>query len=113
MWTFAKALAQELAARHPALMTSDYKVANASGGPRPHRLQPERLGPHPCLGLLGAPARRSARVSTPVTWAEVGHGVRIEDFRLDNVRARLADVGDLWKPLVLKKGRVDLRTFLK
>ena len=27
VWTFAKALAQELAGRHPALMTSEYKVA--------------------------------------------------------------------------------------
>ena len=31
VWTFAKALAQELASRHPALMTAEYRVAK-----RPH-----------------------------------------------------------------------------
>ena len=31
VWTFAKALAQELAARHPALITAEYRVAK-----RPH-----------------------------------------------------------------------------
>jgi hypothetical protein len=37
--------------------------------------------------------------------------VRIEDFRLDNVRARIAKVGDLWKPLLQKRGRVDLKKY--
>jgi bifunctional non-homologous end joining protein LigD len=53
-----------------------------------------------------------ACVSTPITWQEVDAGVRIEDFRLDNVRTRFAKVGDLYKPLLLKKGRVDLGKFL-
>ena len=53
----------------------------------------------------------TASVSTPITWAEVEKGVRIEDFRLDNVRARIAKVGDLWKPLNAAKGRVNLGMF--
>jgi bifunctional non-homologous end joining protein LigD len=53
-----------------------------------------------------------ASVSTPVTWAEIDRGVKIEDFRLDNVRSRIAKVGDLWKPLLCKRGRVDLRRLL-
>ena len=32
VWTFAKALAQELAARHPALMTAEYRVAKRPRG---------------------------------------------------------------------------------
>src|SRR5262249_46420339 len=32
VWTFAKALAMELASRHPALMTAQYKVANRPRG---------------------------------------------------------------------------------
>ena len=48
-----------------------------------------------------SPASKPARtVSTPLEWSEVAAGVRIEDFRLDNVRARLARTGDLWKPLL-------------
>ncbi len=34
-----------------------------------------------------------ATVSTPLTWEEVAAGVRIEDFRLDNVRERFASSG--------------------
>jgi len=46
----------------------------------------------------------SAPRSTPVTWKEIARGITLEDFRIDNVPARVARVGDLWKPLLLKKG---------
>jgi bifunctional non-homologous end joining protein LigD len=52
-----------------------------------------------------------ATVSTPLTWAEVEKGARIEDFRFDNVRQRIAKIGDLWKPLLGKRGRTDLGRF--
>jgi bifunctional non-homologous end joining protein LigD len=47
-----------------------------------------------------------------VTWDEIEAGIRIEDFRIDNVRERLAEVGDLWKPLLHKRGRFDLGQFV-
>jgi bifunctional non-homologous end joining protein LigD len=53
-----------------------------------------------------------ATVSTPVTWKEIQQGIRITDFRLDNVPDRLKEVGDLWKPLTLAKGRFKLETLL-
>jgi bifunctional non-homologous end joining protein LigD len=53
-----------------------------------------------------------ATVSTPVTWDEIAAGVKIEDFRLDNVRQRIEKVGDLWKPLLAARGRTDLARFL-
>ena len=37
---------------------------------------------------------------------------RIEDFRLENVRDRIAKVGDLWTPLLSPKGRTDLGKFV-
>ena len=43
---------------------------------------------------------RGATVSTPVTWEEVERGVAIDDFRIDNVPARVKKLGDLWKPLL-------------
>ena len=52
-----------------------------------------------------------AAVSTPVTWAEVERGLAIDDFRLDNVPARVKRRRDLWAPLLAAKGRVDLRRF--
>jgi bifunctional non-homologous end joining protein LigD len=43
-----------------------------------------------------------------VSWQEIERGIRIEDFRIDNVPERIARVGDLWKPLLAAKGRVNL-----
>jgi bifunctional non-homologous end joining protein LigD len=54
-----------------------------------------------------------APVSTPVTWDEIARGVEIDDFRVDNVPARLAKVGDLWAPLVAARGRFRLDKLLR
>jgi bifunctional non-homologous end joining protein LigD len=56
--------------------------------------------------------RPRAPVSTPVTWDELEAGAEIEDFRIDNVPARIAKVGDLWKRLLQARGRFDLRRFV-
>jgi bifunctional non-homologous end joining protein LigD len=53
-----------------------------------------------------------ATVSTPVTWSELERGVSIDDFRMDNVPARVRRVGDLWKPLLAKRGRFKLEVYL-
>ncbi|MEQ1757789.1 MAG: non-homologous end-joining DNA ligase [Vicinamibacterales bacterium] len=107
VWTFAKALAVELASRHPALMTSVYKVANR---PKERVLvdyNQNRWGSTLASIYSVRPTPR-ATVSTPLTWDEVEAGVAIDDFRLDNVRDRLVKVGDLWKPLLEDRGRADL-----
>jgi bifunctional non-homologous end joining protein LigD len=52
-----------------------------------------------------------ACVSTPVTWKELGRSISIADFRIDNVPARIAKLGDLWKPLVSRTGRFQLEKF--
>ena len=51
-------------------------------------------------------------VSTPVSWEEVERGFRIEDFRLENVPARVRKLGDLWKPLLSSRGRFRLEEVL-
>src|SRR5436190_1234524 len=52
--------------------------------------------------------RPEATVSMPVTWKEIERGIRIEDFTMLNVPARVAKLGDLWKPLLEKQGRFNL-----
>jgi bifunctional non-homologous end joining protein LigD len=111
VWTFAKALAVELAARHPALLTSEYRVAKRPQGRVVVDYNQNAWG-RTLASIYSVRPRPRAPVSTPITWQEVEKGVRIEDFRLDNVQQRLAKVGDLWKPLLQSRGRVDLRTFL-
>jgi bifunctional non-homologous end joining protein LigD len=57
--------------------------------------------------------RAGATVSAPVTWQEIEAGVRIEDFDLFSVPARVARVGDLWLPMAEPDGRFELRSLLR
>jgi bifunctional non-homologous end joining protein LigD len=112
VWRFAKALAVELAGRHPALMTAQYKVAK-----RPHGRvlvdYNQNAWGRTLASIYSVRPRPLATVSMPVTWEEIDRGVRIEDFRIDNAGERIAEMGDLWTPLLLKRGRVDLARFLE
>jgi bifunctional non-homologous end joining protein LigD len=112
VWTFAKALAVALASQHPALMTSEYRVANRPKGRVLVDYNQNAWG-RTLASIYSVRPRPRAPVSTPLTWQEVADGATIEDFRLDNVRARLARRGDLWKPLLQKRGRTDLSAFVK
>jgi bifunctional non-homologous end joining protein LigD len=111
VWTFAKALAQELALRNPALMTAEYRVAKRPYGRVLVDYNQNAWG-RTLASIYSVRPRPEATVSTPVTWAEVEKGIRIEDFTLHGVPKRIAKVGDLWKPLLHKRGRFDLATFV-
>jgi bifunctional non-homologous end joining protein LigD len=111
VWTFAKALAHELASRHPALITAEYRVAKRPRGRVLVDYNQNRWG-STLASVYSARPRVEATVSTPVTWKELDAGVRIEDFTVKNVPARVAKVGDLWKPLLAARGRVNLSQFV-
>jgi bifunctional non-homologous end joining protein LigD len=111
VWTFAKALAVELASRHRGLLTSEYRKTNRPKGRVLVDYNQNRWG-STLASIYSVRPTPFAGVSTPVSWDEVEAGVAIEDFRLDNVRARLTKVGDLWKPLLAARGRADLGRFL-
>jgi DNA primase len=50
-----------------------------------------------------------ATVSAPITWKELERdSITIEQFRLENMRERLNELGDLWKPLLKATARYDL-----
>src|SRR5258708_501265 len=106
VWTFAKALAQELAGRHPTLMTAEYRVAKRPKGRVLVDYNQNRWG-STLASIYSPPPRPHATVSTPVTWKEIDRGIRIEDFTVKNVPRRIARVGDLWKPLLSARGRFD------
>ena len=107
VWTFAKALAMELAARHPRLLTAEYRVAKRPRGRVLVDYNQNAWG-RTLASIYSVRPRPLATVSTPLTWDEVAAGATIEEFRLDNVRERIAEVGDLWKPLLAARGRVNL-----
>jgi bifunctional non-homologous end joining protein LigD len=111
VWMFAKALAVELASRHRGLMTSEYHVAKRPKGRVLVDYNQNAWG-RTLASVYSVRPTPMATVSTPVDWKEVENGIRIEDFRLDNVRERIRLRGDLWKPLLTTRGRVDLGKFL-
>jgi bifunctional non-homologous end joining protein LigD len=111
VWTFAKALAVTLASRNPALMTAEYRKEKRPRGRVLVDYNQNRWG-STLASIYSVRPTSLATVSTPLQWAEVARGVRIEDFRLDNVRERVSELGDLWKPLLASTGRTDLSKFL-
>jgi bifunctional non-homologous end joining protein LigD len=109
VWTVSKTIAQELARRHPKLMTAEYRVAHRPAGRVLIDYNQNAWG-RTLASVYSVRPHPRACVSTPVTWEELARGVAIEDFRIDNVRARIAERGDLWAPLLAKRGRFDLAT---
>jgi len=107
VWTFAKALAQELASQHPKLLTAEYKIAKRPRGRVLVDYNQNAWG-RTLASIYSPRPKPRAPVSTPVTWREVEGGFEITDFRMDNVPERVARLGDLWKPLLAKRGRYDL-----
>jgi bifunctional non-homologous end joining protein LigD len=107
VWTFAKALAQTLAARHPKLLTSEYRVAKRPRGRVLVDYNQNAWG-RTLASLYSPRPRPRAPVSTPVSWKEIETGLSIEDFRLDNVPARVRRLGDLWGPLNDRRARFNL-----
>jgi bifunctional non-homologous end joining protein LigD len=101
----------ELASRNPRLMTSEYRVANRPRGRVLVDYNQNRWG-STLASIYSVRPRPLATVSAPVTWDEVRSGVGLDDFRLDNMRQRLARIGDLWKPLTQARGRTNLATFM-
>ena len=111
VWTFAKALAQTLAAKHHKLLTSEYRIAERPKGRVLVDYNQNAWGR--TLASIYSPRPKSgATVSTPVTWTEVERGIAIEDFHIGNVPARVKKLGDLWKPLLAARGRFDLEHVL-
>ena len=111
VWTFAKALAQRLAAACPDVITSEYRIANRPAGRVLVDYNQNAWG-RTLASVYSVRPQPRATVSTPVAWEEVERGFRIEDFRVDNVPERVRQLGDLWKPLTLTRGRVDLERVL-
>src|SRR5436305_1813662 len=112
VWTIAKEIAHVLASANPQLVTAIYKVANRPKGRVLVDYNQNAWG-RTLASIYSVRPTPKACVSTPVTWKEIETGIRIEDFRIDNVRKRIERLGDLWKPLLDKRKRFDLKPYLK
>ena len=111
VWTFAKEFALTLAAQRPKLVTAEYRIAKRPRGRVLVDYNQNAWG-RTLASVYSVRPRPVPGVSTPVTWDEIERGVAIEDFRIDNVPARIREVGDLWKPMLAKSGRFRLADVL-
>jgi bifunctional non-homologous end joining protein LigD len=99
VWALAKALAVELARRHPDVVTAEYRVAL-----RPPRHvvvdYNQNAWGRTLASIYSVRPTPRATVSTPLDWSEVTPELRMEDYRIDTVPARVRSRGDLWEPLL-------------
>lgn len=111
VWGFAKQLARTLEAHNPALVTAEYRVAKRPPGRVLVDYNQNAWG-RTLASVYSVRPRPGAPVSAPVTWAEIESGITIEQFTVFEVPARVAELGDLWAPLLSPDGRCDLGRFL-
>jgi bifunctional non-homologous end joining protein LigD len=110
VWEVSKTIALDVARRHPALLTAVYRKAARPAGRVLVDYNQNAWG-RTLASVYSVRPQPRATVSTPVTWDEVAAGITIDDFRMDNVPARLERLGDLWSPLTTPRHRFDLARF--
>jgi bifunctional non-homologous end joining protein LigD len=107
VWTYAKAFSLTLAEQSPRLLTAVYRVADRPRGRVLVDYNQNAWG-RTLASVYSVRPTATATVSTPVTWREIEQGVDMNDFRLETVPARVKRLGDLWAPMLAKRGRVAL-----
>jgi len=107
VWAFAKEFARAMEALYPKLVTAEYRVAKRPAGRVLVDYNQNAWG-RTLASVYSVRAKPGATVSTPVTWEEVEEGVELGDFTLRNVPERVRELGDLYRPLLLSRGRFDL-----
>jgi bifunctional non-homologous end joining protein LigD len=112
VWEFAKAFAQTLEAQAPQLITAEYRVAKRPPGRVLVDYNQNAWG-RTLASIYSVRPTPAATVSAPVTWEEVEGGVELAEFDLRTMSPRIASVGDLWRPVLGARGRVDLEAILE
>jgi len=109
VWSVAKTISISLAGAHPRLLTAEYRVSRR---PTERVLVDynQNAWGRTLASVYSVRPHPSAAVSTPVEWTEIERGLAIEDFRIDNVPARVAARGDLYAPLLARQGRFTLES---
>jgi bifunctional non-homologous end joining protein LigD len=111
VWRFAKEFSRQLAARHPKIVTAEYRVAKRPAG-RVLVDYNQNAWNRTLASVYSVRPKPAATVSTPVTWKEIESGIRMDDFTMRTAPPRLKKLGDLWEPLLKSTGRVRLDKFL-
>ncbi len=107
VWRVAKRIAIELAEEHPDVITAEYRVAKRPTGRVLVDYNQNAWG-RTLASVYSARPKPEGTVSAPVTWEEIEAGIDLPDLTMDTVPARVTKYGDLFKPLLQKRGRCRL-----
>ncbi|HSB26506.1 MAG TPA: non-homologous end-joining DNA ligase [Pyrinomonadaceae bacterium] len=111
VWNFAKQFSHAVAGEAPELLTAVYQVSKRPKGRVLVDYNQNAWG-RTLASVYSVRPKDRPTVSTPLRWSELKRGVALEDFRIDNVPARVRRLGDLFEPLVAKRGRFRLEAYL-
>src|SRR5687767_11555693 len=111
VWKFAKEFAHAVTSQAPKLLTAIYQVSKR---PKNRVLVDynQNAWGRTLASVYSVRPKELPTVSTPIKWNELERGLKMEDFRIDNVPARVRRLGDLWAPLLATKGRFRLEAYL-
>jgi len=109
VWQVAKRIAFELAKNHPDTITSEYRVAKRPAGRVLVDYNQNAWG-RTLASVYSVRPKPEATVSAPVTWEEIEAGIDISDLTMDTVPERVRKYGDLFKPILQKRGRLRLES---
>ncbi len=98
----AKRIARELAKAYPDSVTSEYRISHRPAGRVLVDYNQNAWG-RTLASVYSLRPQPAATVSAPVTWQEIERGISMSDFTMDTMPARVAKLGDLFKP-VLRAG---------
>jgi bifunctional non-homologous end joining protein LigD len=103
----ARDIAVAIAARHPRLFTTEYRIARRPRGTVLLDFNQNSAG-HTLAGAYSVRPTSAATVSTPLEWTDIADGAVPRDFTIVTVPLRLSQRDDPWRAARLDSLRVDL-----
>jgi bifunctional non-homologous end joining protein LigD len=106
VWHVAKRIAGELAKMYPEQITSEYRIAHRPAGRVLVDYNQNAWG-RTLASVYSVRPKPEGTVSAPVTWEEIESGILMSDFTMDTMPERVANLGDLFKPVLRPACRLE------
>ncbi len=107
VWRVAKSIAFELAKQFPDVITAEYRIAKRPANRVLVDYNQNAWG-RTLASVYSVRPKPEGAISTPLRWEEVEAKIDAAAFTMDTVPGRVAELGDLFKPLLQKRGRCKL-----
>ena len=109
VWKIAKQVALQLAKEYPESITAEYRVALRPPGRVLVDYNQNAWG-RTLASVYSVRPKTAEPVSAPVSWQEIEAGISISDFTMSNMPQRVAELGDLFSPVLKQRFRCKLES---